>query len=135
MTFRSVLLLSGKTATGLEVPAEVVEALGTGKRPAVVVTLNGSTYRSTIAPYSGAYILPVSAEIRERAGVVAGDTLEVTVERDTEPRAAEVPEDLAASLAAHEGAKARFEALSNSNQRRLVLSVESAKPKSPGPGA
>ena len=99
MRFRATLKLNGKTATGFVVPEEVVTALGSSKRPAVVVTLNGYTYRSSIAPMGGRYLLGVSGDVRERAGVAAGDELDVDVELDTEPRVVEVPADLASELA------------------------------------
>src|SRR5690348_11572475 len=100
LTFRAVIQQSGKTATGIPVPAEIVERLGAGKRPAVQVTLQGYTYRSTVAPLGGAFMLPVSAEHRAGAGVAAGDEVEVTIVRDAAPRVVSVPPDLAAALAA-----------------------------------
>lgn len=127
MKFRAVLLQSGKTATGLEVPEEVVTALNSGKRPAVSVTLNGYTYRTTVAPMGGVFMIPVSAEIRANSGVKAGDDLEVTIELDTAPREVIVPEDFAAALAAEPEARAFFEKLSYSHKRRHVLSIEEAK--------
>lgn len=127
MIFQTVVELGGKTATGIRVPPEIVEALGSGKKPAVRVTINGYTYRSTVAVYGGEFLLPVSAEVRERAGVAAGDGIEVAVELDTEPRAVEVPDDLAAALAADAEASRFFEGLSYSNKRRIVLSIEDAK--------
>ena len=127
MKFRAVLELGGKTATGIQVPEEVVTALGAGKRPAVSVTINGYTYRSTVAPMGGVYMLPVSAEIRANAGVAAGDEVEVEVALDTAPREVVVPPDLAEALAGDAEAKQRFEALSYSNKRRHVLSVEGTK--------
>jgi len=127
MNFRTVVELGGKTATGIRVPPEVVEALGSGKKPAVRVTINGYTYRSTIAVYGGEFMLPVSAEVRERAGAAAGDEIEVAVELDTEPRVVEVPDDLAAALATDAEAQQFFEGLSYSNKRRIVLSINDAK--------
>ncbi len=127
MRFRSVVELGGKTATGIPVPAEVVEGLGAGKRPAVTVTVSGHTYRSTIAPMGGASYLPLSAEHRTAAGLAAGDEIEVEVELDTAPRTVDVPADLSAALDAAPMARAAFEALSYSNRRRHVLSVEGAK--------
>src|SRR5579872_2282569 len=93
MRFRAIIQHSGKTATGISVPAEVVSALGTSKRPAVRVTINGYTYRSTVAPLGGAFMLPLSAEHRAAAGVAAGDAVEVTLVRDTAPRVVSVPPD------------------------------------------
>ena len=69
--FRATVLQSGKTATGIRVPPEVVEALGAGKKPPVRVTMNGHTYRSTVATLGGEFMLPVSAEVRKGAGVAA----------------------------------------------------------------
>jgi len=124
-TFRTTLRQEGKTATGFEVPPEVVEALGGGKRPAVTVTINGAyTYRSTVFPYTEAYMLPLAAEHRIPAGVQAGDDMEVTLELDTAPRVLDVPPELAAALDADPGAKAFFESLSYSNKRVFTLSVE-----------
>ena len=127
MRFRTTLRLEGKTATGFEVPADVVESLGKGKRPPVRVTINGYTYRSTVAPYTEAYMLPLAAEHREAAGVKAGDEIEVELELDTAPREVRVPEDFAAALAANPAAKAFFEGVSYSNQSWHVLSIEGAK--------
>lgn len=125
MKFRSIVELGGKTATGIEVPEDVVAALGPGKRPAVSVTLNGHTYRSTVARMGGRFLLPVSAEVRAASGVVAGDEVEVEVEVDDAPRTVDVPADLAAALEGEP--RTRFDALSYSNQRRHVLAVEGAK--------
>jgi Domain of unknown function (DUF1905)/Bacteriocin-protection, YdeI or OmpD-Associated len=127
MRFSTTVVLGGKTATGLEVPADVVTALGAGKRPPVTVTVGGHTYRSTVAPMAGSYWLPLSAEHRTAAGIAAGDTVEVDVELDEAPRVVEVPADLAAALDAEPAARRRFDALSYSNQRRHVLAVEGAK--------
>jgi hypothetical protein len=127
MRFRTTVELGGKTATGMEVPPGVVEALDAGKRPAVTVTLNGHTYRSTVAPMGGRYLLPLSAENRTAAKVQAGDEVDVDVELDTAPRVVEVPDDLALALAADPDAKARFERLSYSHKRQHVLAIEGAK--------
>lgn len=127
MKFRTTIFLNGKTATGLEVPAEIVEQLGAGKKPAVSVTIGNHTYRSTLAVYGGRYMLPLSAENRQAAGVAAGDEVEVELARDMAPREVEVPGDLAEKLAGDEAAKAFFEGLSYSNQRRIVLNIGQAK--------
>jgi len=127
MKFTTVIEQSGKTATGIRVPDEVVVALGPGKRHAVTVTIGRHAYRSSVAPYRGAYMIALSAENRESAGVAAGDEIEVDVELDTEPRVVEVPADFAAALDAQPDARAAFTALSYSNQRAHVLAIESAK--------
>jgi antitoxin component of MazEF toxin-antitoxin module len=128
VTFITTLLKAeGKNATGISVPAEVVAALGTHKRPKVKVSLKGYTYRTTIAAYGNVFMLPVSQEHREAAGVKAGDEVEVTLELDTEPRTVDVPDDLAAALSEKPGARAAFDALSYTMRKEYVRQVESAK--------
>jgi len=126
-TFDAELTASGKNATGIEVPQSIVDGFDAGKRVSVVVTINGYSYRSTVGPYRGANMLPVSAENRAGAGIEAGQTITVTLEHDTEPRLVEVPDDLAAALNASTTARAAFDALSFSNQRAHVLQVTGAK--------
>ncbi|MFD4352666.1 DUF1905 domain-containing protein [Nocardia sp. NPDC058518] len=124
--FTTRIELGGKTATGFRVPADIVEALGQGKRPRVVVTIGPHTYRSTVAVYGGEFMLPLNASNRDAAGVSAGDTTEVTVALDKEERTIEVPDDLAQALE-HHGSTAAFAALSYSKQRERVQSVTAAK--------
>ena len=114
-------------ATGLQVPAEAVAALGKGKRPPVKVSLRGYTYRTTIAVMGGMFMLPLSAENRGAAGVKAGDEVEITLELDTDPRIVVIPEDLAAELSKKRKAKAEFDTLSYSARKEYVRQVESAK--------
>lgn len=127
MRFRTTIELGGKTATGFQVPAEVVEGFGAGKKPAVRVTVNDHTYRSTVAPRGGSYLVPLSAENREAAGVAAGDEVDVDLELDTAPRELAVPTDLAEALAREPAARAFFDGLSYSQRRWFVEGVESAK--------
>jgi hypothetical protein len=125
--FRATIQQGGKTATGIEVPERVVEALGSGRRPAVKVTINGYTYRSSVAVLGGRYMVGVSAEHRAGAGVAGGDEVEVDIELDTAPREVTVPADLAAALDAEPAARRTFDGLSYSNQSWHVLQVEGAK--------
>lgn len=127
MQFETVIESSGKTALGFRIPPEVVESLGRGKRPAVLVTINGHTYRSTVAVMGGAFMIGVSADNRVPAGVTGGETVTVDLELDTEPRRVEVPADLRAELDQDSAARSRFEALSYSGQQRHVLPIEQAK--------
>jgi hypothetical protein len=125
--FRSKVLLAGKTATGVEVPAKVVDGLGSTKRPLVSVTINGYTYRSAIAPMGGIFMLGISEEVRSAAHVKAGDTVDVDVELDTKPRDVEVPPELAKALAKDARAKKYFESLSYSGKYRLTAPIANGK--------
>lgn len=114
-------------ATGIEVPAEVVEALGGSRRPAVTVTIGDYGYRSTVASMGGSYLIPFAKEHRERTGIAAGQPIVVTLELDTAPRTVEVPADLAAALEARPGARAAFDGLSYTLRKEHVRQVETAK--------
>ncbi len=127
MKFRAIIELAGKTATGIEVPAAVVTRLGSSKKPAVRVTINGYTYRSTVASMGGRFMLPISAEVREAASVAAKDKVDVDVELDTAPREVTVPPHFAHALTRDPAAKRLFEGLSFSNKQRIVIAIESAK--------
>lgn len=127
MQFQGTIELSGKTSTGFQVPDDVVSALGAGKRPAVRVTINGYPYRSTIASMGGRFMLPVSAEIREHAGVAAGDVVDVELVLDTEPREVEMPPDFATALDADIDARQFFDGLSFSKKRWFVENIKGAK--------
>jgi hypothetical protein len=125
--FRTTIQQSGKTTTGIQVPEQVIEALGSGKRPAVKVTINGYSYRSSVAVLGGRYMVGVSAEHRAGAGVAGGDEVDVDIELDTAPREVRVPADLAAALDAEPAARRTFDGLSYSNKSWHVLQVEGAK--------
>ena len=127
MRFRTTLLQGDKTATGIQVPDEIVEALGRGKRPAVTITINGYTYRNTVAVMGGVYMVGVSAEHRAGAGVKGGDEVDVDIELDTAPRVIDVPEDFAAALDAEPDARRTFDALSYSNKSWHTLQIAGAK--------
>ena len=115
-----------KNVTGIVIPPEIIDRLGGGKRAPVKVTINGYTYRNTVAVMGGKYMVGVAAEHREKAGVKGGDTIEVRLELDTDPREVSVPADLAAAL---KNAKARdaFDALAYSYRKEHVRSIEEAK--------
>ncbi len=126
MRFRARVLLGGKTASGIRVPPEVVAGLGASKRPAVRVTIQGYTYRSTVAPMHGEYMLPVSAEVRDSVGIAAGEEVEVELELDTGRREVTIPTDFKDALDSDAVAKQFFDGLSYSNQRRLVMAIDGA---------
>lgn len=108
-------------------PPEVVEALGAGRRPPVRVTVRGHTCRSSLGVMGGRTLLGVSAENRTAAGLSAGDVVDVHLELDTAPREVDVPEDLAAALAAEPALPAVFDGLSSSGRLRHALDVGGAR--------
>lgn len=127
MTFQAILELAGKTATGIQVPDNVVEKLAAGKRPPVRVSLNGFVYRTTVAPMGGAFWIPVAREIREGAGLTAGELVNVEIALDTKPRTVEVPADFQAALDAVPGASDRFAKLAYSHRKEHARAIEDAK--------
>lgn len=126
MKFTTTIQGSGNK-TGIEVPEDVVQALDAGRRPPVIVTMNGESYRSSVAVMGGRNMVSVSAANRELTGVAAGDTVEVDLELDTEPRVVEIPHDLAAALDSEPEAKAFYGTLNYSSQRRYVEPIADAK--------
>ncbi len=127
MKFRATLELGGKTATGIEIPPEIVAALGSSKKPAVRITIGAHSYRSTVATMGGRFMVGVSAENRAAAGVAAGDELDVDIELDTAPRVVALPADFAEALEREPTAKTTFDGISPSNKGWHVQSIESAK--------
>lgn len=127
MRFRGVIERNGKTATGIEVPPEIVAGLGAGKRPPVRATVNGYTYRSSVASMGGRFLLGVSAQVRDGAGVAGGDEVYIDLALDTEPRTVTVPVDLTAALDADPAVRQAFDGLSYSRRQRYVLAVEGAR--------
>jgi hypothetical protein len=126
MRFETELLRTGERNTGIEVPPELVEALGAGKRPPVVVAVNGFEYRSTIAPMGGKFLIPFSADKREATGLGGGDAIVVDLELDTAPRTVEPPDDFARALDAA-GARDAWERLAPSHKKAHVTAIEQAK--------
>lgn len=125
--FKTTLLQAkGMNATGIEIPEKIIEGFGQGKRPKVVLTVKGHTYRSTVAVMGGKYMIGVPSEHREAAGLKGGDKIEVSLELDTAPRVVEVPKDLAAAL---EKAKVadKFDKLSYTHRKEHVRAINEAK--------
>ncbi len=126
MRFETELLQTGERNTGIEVPPELVEALGGGKRPPVVVSVNGFEYRSTIASMGGKFLIPFSSDKRATTGLAGGDHIVVELELDTAPRVVEPPADFAAALDAA-GAREAWEKLAPSHKKAHVTAIEEAK--------
>jgi hypothetical protein len=126
MKFKTTIMQVGNN-TGINVPPEVIEKLGGGKKPAVVVTLNNYSYRSTVAVMGGRYMISLSAENRKNANVKGGDELEITVMLDTEARTVDLPSDFKKGLDNNKQAQMAFEKLSPSKKKAMVVSINEAK--------
>jgi len=125
-TFETTVTATGNN-TGIVVPEEVIEQLGAGKRPAVLVNLNGYEYRTTAGVMGGRHMVSVSAAVRKATGLGGGDPVRITLTVADTPREVTVPDDFAAVLAADEQAAAFFAGLSNSLQRYHVDNITGAK--------
>ena len=125
-TFETTVTATGNN-TGIVVPPEVIDQLEAGRRPPVLVDLNGHGYRSTVAVMGGQHMIGISAAIRAATGLSGGDPIRVTLTVADAPRQVDVPADFAAALAANEGTGAFFERLSNSVQRYHVDTINAAK--------
>jgi hypothetical protein len=130
VNFTSVVQLTGETATGIPVPADVVAALDAGRHPKVAVTIGHYFYVATIYSADDTFMLPLSVEHRTAAGLHAGDTVEVALELDEAPRHVELDPDFATALAADDAARRCFENLSYSKQHWFTAGLaETAKPE------
>jgi len=127
MKFEAELESAGKAAAGFQVPEAVVDGLGGGGHPKVVVTIDGYTFRTSIARMGDRYMFGVSGERRKESGIEVGKVHRVELELDTAPREVEMPDDLAAALAAEPAAQAFFDGLSYSKKSWHVLQVTGAK--------
>ncbi|MET0296282.1 MAG: YdeI/OmpD-associated family protein [Microbacterium sp.] len=125
MKFETTMAQMGNN-TGIEVPPEVLEQLGGGKRPAVKVVVNGYEYDSTVGVMGGRFLVPFSSDKRAATGIGGGDALTVELTLDTAPRTTEVPADLAAALDAA-GVRDAFDRLAPSARKAHVTNVEGAK--------
>jgi len=125
MRFESRVELGGKTATGIPVPDEVIAGLGGSNRPAVTITVNGYTYRTTAVRMGGRFLVPLSAEHRDAAGLAAGDDISVGIALDAAPREVTLPDDLDAAM--DDAARTTYDGLSYTHRKEWVRWVEEAK--------
>lgn len=126
-TFRTTLLGDGTSSAAIEIPAEIIDQFGAGKRPPVQLILGGHTVRTTVAVMGGRYLIAVNADVRRMTGLQGGDTVDIEIVLDNEPRSVTIPDDLDAALASHPDARQGFENLTASKQQRIVTGIEQAK--------
>lgn len=124
-TFKTTIVRDGSMCF-IPVPFDPAPVFGKVRAP-VKVTLNGYTYRSTIASMGGTVCIPLRRSNREAAGLEGGETLEVRLDLDAETREIKPPKDLADALRAAPKAWERWKELSYSHQREHVEAVEGAK--------
>lgn len=125
--FHTKVLTAGKTATGIQVPDEVIAKFGAGRKPAVRITINGFTYRSTVAVMNGRFMVGINAENREKAKVAGGDMIDVGIALDTEVREVAVPSDFQQVLGCDSDLKRAFDGLSYTKRRMIAEAITGAK--------
>lgn len=126
MKFKTKILQTGNN-TGIEVSEKILEKLGGGKKPLVIVTINNYTYKSAVGKMGNKFMISLSADNRTKAGVVGGETVEINLELDTEPRTIEIPADLKKELNKNKPAKANFEKLAPGKKKAIIVSLLDAK--------
>jgi hypothetical protein len=124
-TYRTTVFREGSVCY-IPVPFDPKPVFGKVRAP-VVVTVNGYSYRSTIAAMGGPCCIPLRKSNREAAGLEGGETLDITLTLDTETREVTPPSDLVKALKGVRGAWAQWSALSYSHQREHVEAIEQAK--------
>ena len=124
-TFRAEIVRDGAMCF-IPVPFDPRAVFGKVRAP-VKVTLNGYTYRSTIAAMGGPPCVPLRRSNREAAGLEGGETIEVRLTLDTEKREVTPPADFLRALKAAPGASEQWCELSYSHQREYVEAIEGAK--------
>ena len=124
--FQTTILQMGNN-TGIQVPEDVIERLGSGKRPLVRVTINHIyTYRSAVAVMGSKFMISLSKAHRNAAGVQGGENVEIAVELDLESREVEIPADLKDALLKANALDA-FEKSAPSIKKEYVRQVVEAK--------
>lgn len=126
VAFDTTVTVTGNN-TGIVVPDNLIDDLGAGRRPAVVVNVNGYEYRNTVGVMGGKHMISISAAVRKETGLKGGDAIHVTLTLADTPREVDVPGDFAAALSADPDAGAFFATLSNSLQRYHVDNIGEAK--------
>jgi hypothetical protein len=128
LTFKVKLLQAeDSSATGIEAPFSVQEVFGTKARVPVRGTVNGFAFRSSLMPMGGCHRMAVNRGMREGAGIKAGDTVTLVMERDEAERTVKLPLPLKRELAMSKTATANWEKNSYSNQKEMVRSITEAK--------
>lgn len=126
MKFKTTIFQKGNNL-GIEVPETVIEQLGAGKRPPVLVDIKNYSYKSTVGVMDGKFLISLSSEHRKKVQVAGGETIEIKLELDKEQRIVDLPESLSVRLVSNKAAKDFFDTLSPSNKKKIVALIETAK--------
>lgn len=126
MKFKTKIIQVGNN-TGIEISEQLLEKLGGGKKPLVILTVNGYSYRTAVGKMGNKYMISLSAENRKNANAKGGDTVEINLDLDTVPRITEIPADLQKALDKNKTAKLNFEKLAPSKKKAIVFSITNAK--------
>ncbi|MBC7888308.1 MAG: DUF1905 domain-containing protein [Ferruginibacter sp.] len=126
MKFKTIIFQAGNNL-GIEVPETVIEQLGAGKRPPVIIEIKNYTYKSTVGVMGGKFLIPLSSEHRKKVQVSGGETVEINLSLDKEPRTVELPKAFSDKLKSNKTAKAFFDMLSPGNKMKIVTLLETAK--------
>lgn len=89
--------------------------------------VNGARFRTSLFADEAGFYLMVNRATQRNAGVACGDTVEILLEPDLEPRPAELPDELAALLDDEPGLRTWFDALSESARREIGKWVSGVK--------
>lgn len=127
LRFETVLAKTGGKTTGIVVPPEIMTRLAAGARPAVVASVNGYTYRTTVGVMGGKSMLPFSAQHREASGLQGGDAIRVDLQVDRVPRTVTIPADLEEALATVPGLREAFLGQAPSSQKMDIERLGGAK--------
>lgn len=126
MKFKTTIFQKGNNL-GIEVPENIIEQLGAGKKPPVAISIKNYTYKNTVGVMGGKFLVPLSSEHRKHVQVSGGETVEVIINLDTEPRTIELPQKLEDKLKLSKTAQEFFDTLSPSNKKKIVVLIETAK--------
>jgi uncharacterized protein DUF1905/bacteriocin resistance YdeI/OmpD-like protein len=118
---------AGSSVAWMNAPFDVPQLFGTRARVPVRGTINGFPFRSSLMPMGGCHGMAVNKAMRYGAGIKAGDTVRVVMERDDDQRSVEVPSALKKELSKNKTAQANWNKLSFTNQKEIALSISGAK--------
>jgi len=119
--------MEGSSVAALSAPFDVEKVFGTRARVPVRGTINGFPFRSSLIPMRGCHRMVVNKTMREGAGVKAGDTVKVMLERDDAPRLVVIPPVLKQAMARNKAAQSKWKTLSYTHQKEMALSILDAK--------